>query len=78
MHIIVYIADWSQVGNLETLISSRARCISITCSCYVPFSVKKHEIMVLAYQVGPFHLTLTHKLRKELHSKEQMEEEEEQ
>ena len=22
-------------------------------------SVKKHEIMVLAYQVGPFHLTLT-------------------
>ena len=37
----------------------RARCIPITCSCYVLFSVKKHEIMVLACQVGPFHLTLT-------------------
>ena len=59
----------SQIGTLETLIGRksailrrwlvRARCIPITCSCYVLFSVKKHEIMVLACQVGPFHLTLT-------------------
>ena len=52
-------ADWSQIGNLETLIGSRARAVFRSRPLATSFSVKKHEIMVLACQVGTFHLTLT-------------------
>ena len=48
-------ADWSQVGDLETMIGSRARY-----SDHVFVRLFSWEaIMVLACQVGPFHLTLT-------------------
>ena len=46
-------ADWSQIGNLETLWDVRSTSLS---KCF--FSAK-YEIKVFAYQVGPFHLTLT-------------------
>ena len=59
-------ADWSQVGNLEALIGSRKlysdHALLLSRSL---FSVElliancTREIMVLACQVGPFHLTLT-------------------
>ena len=62
----------SQIGTLEALIGRksailrrlliRARCIPITSLATSLFSLEfmeKHEIKVLACQVGPFHLTFT-------------------
>ena len=47
-------ADWSQVGNLETLIGSRA-LYSDHALLLLRFSVEElYKIMVLACQVGPF------------------------
>ena len=52
-------ADWSQFDNLEDLIGSRALYSDYVLLLRPFLSVKKHEIMVLACQVGPSHLTLT-------------------
>ena len=62
--------DWSQIGNLETLIGSRALYTDhVLRTCEVRLLrrtflwqselMAKYEIMVLACQVGPYHLTLT-------------------
>ena len=53
-------ADWSQVGNLETLIGSCALysdLMLLWSTCF--FNGEAGNYGVLACQVGPFHLTLT-------------------
>ena len=71
--LFVCFSSASQMGTLETLIGRklailrpwlvRARCISIMCSCSCEVSFQWNwwstTVMVLACQVGPFHLTLT-------------------
>ena len=51
----------SQIGTLETLIGSRALYSNhVLLLCLFSVWINgKHEIMVLACLVGPFHLTLT-------------------
>ena len=68
--LIFFFLSVSQIGTLEALIGLkleilrhwlvRARCIPITClhTCSVGIN-GKHEITLLASQVGLFHLTLT-------------------
>ena len=59
----------SQIVTLETLIG----CIPIMCLGTSRELMAKYEIMALAWQVGPFHLTLhSDKLRNEFYTKEQM------
>ena len=52
-------ADWSQVGNLETLMGSRAVFWSHALALAKSLFSELYKIMVLACQVGPFHLMLT-------------------
>ena len=51
-------ADSLQVGNLETLIGSHTLC-SNHMLLRTSFFMVKHEIVVLACQVGPFNVMLT-------------------
>ena len=61
LFVCLFFPSVSQIGTLETLICARAvfRLRALASTLFSVGINEKHEIMVLACQVGPLHLKLT-------------------